>query len=546
MTGSRTVVVGFDALSFEYLDAFSLPNFDALRSDGVEAPLDSTFPPWTASAWPSMYTGADPSHHGVYDFFGFSGGYPDQAEIVDSTDVELPALWRYLSERDVPSVVLNMPVTHPVEEIDGAIVPGYLAPEEAPAHPEPIRDELDDAVGGYRIYADGEMADGSDRKLDSYLDLINRRKRASTYLLETYDWELAVIQVQKTDAVFHNFSSTDAFRQVYAAADDLLGAILSTVGDDVNVVVCSDHGIGPTTGYKVYVNEVLREHGLLQTRSDGTLPTLAEEKSELVGGAETDSSDDSPDSSLSARAVAAVETVLSRTGVSPGDIYAAASRVGADSLIASALPDDAIDGVGEQVDWRASRAYCRSGNELGVRINVAGRDPDGVVPPESYETVRDELIDLFRELRTPDGDPVFEFVNRREAVYDGPAAHQACDVVFMPTEMNHVVATSLLGRRFVPVDKYDHKQRGVFLGAGPDFDPDASVEDLSLPDVAPVTMSLLGAPIPERMTGSVPDGLVDSPTDSERYDLSASSATDSTAQRAGDDVEARLEDLGYL
>ena len=90
----RTLVIGFDALDFRYLDAFtdSLPNFSALRSRGVEAPLTSTFPPWTGSAWPSMYTGTDPSHHGVYDFFRFSDG-PENASLVSRKDVDTPAIW---------------------------------------------------------------------------------------------------------------------------------------------------------------------------------------------------------------------------------------------------------------------------------------------------------------------------------------------------------------------------------------------------------------------------------------------------------------------
>ncbi len=40
----------------------------SIRKEGVETELESTFPPWTGSAWPSIYTGVDPAHHGVYSF----------------------------------------------------------------------------------------------------------------------------------------------------------------------------------------------------------------------------------------------------------------------------------------------------------------------------------------------------------------------------------------------------------------------------------------------------------------------------------------------
>ena len=131
-------MLGFDALSWRYLDAFDLPNFESLIDRGVAAPLESTFPPWTGSAWPSMYTGVDPSHHGVYSFFDVAVGYPDEAGLISRNDVQAPALWNYLTAVDRSSAVLNVPVTHPAEPIDGALVPGYLAPEEA----DVLRDEL--------------------------------------------------------------------------------------------------------------------------------------------------------------------------------------------------------------------------------------------------------------------------------------------------------------------------------------------------------------------------------------------------------------------
>ena len=197
--------MGFDALTFDYLDEFDLPNFERLRHGGIEAPLRSTFPPWTASAWPSMYTGVEPSHHGVFDFFQYGATYPDAATIVSRNDVQAPAVWNYLSALDIPSIVLNMPVTYPADRIDGVLIPGYLAPEEAQGHPEGIRDDLADRLGGYRIYSRGELSDDENEKLDGYVELIEVRRRAAKHLLESYDWQLAAIQVQKTDAVVHNF-----------------------------------------------------------------------------------------------------------------------------------------------------------------------------------------------------------------------------------------------------------------------------------------------------------------------------------------------------
>ncbi|WP_135852535.1 alkaline phosphatase family protein [Halorussus salinus] len=561
----NTVVVGFDALDFRYLDEFesSLPNFERLRSEGVEAPLESTFPPWTGSAWPSMYTGTDPSHHGTYGFFDHTEGYPDEDELVTRNRVRQPALWNYLTALDEPAVVLNVPVTHPAEPVAGLLVPGYLAHEEDAGYPEGIRSELSAAIDGeYRIYADAETSDDHDRKRESYLDLIRMRGEAAEYLLTEYDWRIAVVQVQKTDTVFHNFDDRETFRRAYERADEVLGRVREVAGD-ANVVVCSDHGMGEVDGYTVYLNEILRDAGFVEATTDSSGPSLMTEKATLTGAADDGSGDPVGDGtgasagsgganglSVTGRAVSAATTALGAVGVTPGDAYSLATRLGVGDALTSALPYEAVSAASEGVDWANSTAYTRS-VELGVRVNLAGREPSGVVAPDEYEEVRDELIDLLSDLRTPDGDPVFEWVARREEVYDGPYTEDACDVLFMPTEMNHTLSTNLIGQRFVPTQAHDHKRDGVFLADGPAFADDSRPGALSLTDVAPVAMAAAGLDVPARMTGEVPDGLLaDSASRRDYGDVPFGSNRGDGDSDDGDpadgSVERRLEDLGYI
>ncbi|UPW00395.1 alkaline phosphatase family protein [Halorussus gelatinilyticus] len=564
----NTVVVGFDALDFRYLDEFesSLPEFERLRNEGVEAPLESTFPPWTGSAWPSMYTGTDPSHHGTYGFFHSTAGYPDEDELVTRNRVRQPALWNYLTALDEPAVVLNVPVTHPAEPVAGVLVPGYLAHEEDAGYPEGIRSELSEAIDGeYRIYADAETSDDHDRKRESYLDLIRMRGEAAEYVLAEYDWRVAVVQVQKTDTVFHNFDDRETFRRAYERADEVLGRVREAAGD-ANVVVCSDHGMGEVDGYTVYLNEILRDAGFVEATADSSGPSLMTEKATLTGaadgasggdGAAGASADGGP--SVTGQVVSAATTALGTVGVTPGDAYSLATRLGVGDLLTDVLPYEAVSAASEGVDWANSKAYTRS-VELGVRVNLAGREPSGVVTPEEYEGVRDDLIDLLSTLRTPDGDPVFEWVRRREEVYDGPYTEQACDVLFMPADMNHTLSTNLIGQRFVPTETHDHQRDGVFLADGPAFADDAGFEApdadpaldadgarpgaLSLTDVAPIAMAAAGLDVPARMTGEVPEDLLADSVSRRDY----GDVPFGTDRAAGDDgsVERRLEDLGYL
>jgi predicted AlkP superfamily phosphohydrolase/phosphomutase len=547
-SGERVLLLGFDALDFRYLDAFrdSTPNLARLRDRGVAAPLRSTLPPWTGSAWPSMYTGMDPSHHGVYSFYRYDG-YPEDGELVSRSDVDAPALWNYASSEELASVVLNVPVTHPAEPVEGVLVPGYTAPEDEPGYPRGIRDELGEAIGEpYRIYARTEFSDDGDEKLRGYLDLLDRRRRAAVELLSNRDWRLAVVQVQKTDAVFHNFDDSEAHRRVYAAADDLVGSVLDAVGDDVNVLVCSDHGMGRADGYRIFLNEVLRSHGYVEATDGPERPLFSATKPELVGadGDGTKKSDGAGSPSVGERLLARAAGALADVGVTPDRAYAAAERLGLESVLLDAAPASVRESAARTVDWRSSAAYCREGTRLGVRVNLQGREPDGVVPPDEYESVRADLVALLSGLETPDGEPAFETVARREAVYDGPHADRAPDVIAVPAGMKHGISTRLYGTAFVPLDRYDHQRDGVFVAAGPAVRDGFDADRLSLTDVAPVAMALLGLPVPARTTGSVPDGLLDRRVREREY----RGVADGVENRDTDDgrVTERLEDLGYL
>jgi len=538
-TGSKTLVIGFDALDFRYLDQFAdvLPNFERFRERGGEADLASTFPPWTGSAWPSMYTGTDPSYHGVFDFFDING-YPDDASLVSRHDVQQPAVWEYLTAESVRSVVLNVPVTHPAGEIDGVLLPGYLAPEDAQGYPETVRAEVSEAIGEpYRIYARNE-AGGGEKSVDDYADLIDMRKRAAVHLLDANEWEFSFIQVQKTDSVFHTFDDEAAFERIYRAADELLGAVLDTVDDDVNVIICSDHGMGENTGYSIYPNELLRDHGYLETGTGGTGPQLKHIKTELK-----DSGTDDP-----GVASAAIASVIERFGsrLPVGTLAAITDRLGLTDRIRGMVSPSTIASTSDGIDWGASTAYCQSSPRLGIRLNVEGREPAGVVPEDRYDHVRDAIIALLREIETPDGRDAFGDVSPREAVYDGPYTEDADDILVTPNGMNNNIGTELFGRQFAPIDTHNHKQTGAFLAAGPAIETGAIPERLSLTDVVPISMAALGQPVPERMTGTVPDGLINGPVETARYDDVVEAEPADREQRRDDAMEDRLKHLGYL
>jgi predicted AlkP superfamily phosphohydrolase/phosphomutase len=406
-TNLRTLLVGIDGGSWSVLDplidAGVVPTLGSLFDEGVSGDLASQIPPWTPSAWPSLYTGVNPGKHGVFDFLRFDGYDWD---LVDRTDVHEHALWELLDQRGLTSVVVNVPVTGPPRPFDGALVPGYVSPEEPACHPKGLLDDLWDQFGEYRVYAPAD-ADG-DEAIDWYEQLTRMRGAAFRHLAREHDPHFGFVQFQQTDTVFHERpEDAAAVRTVFSAVDDELSRILDDCDPDT-VIVASDHGIGPYDGREFRANSFLRDESYLTTTTgDGGMPSW--------GGLARDD-DDAP--GLARRVVRAASTV----GLTSQRLGRLLSLLGLDDIVLDHVSTETVRAATERVDFPASAAYVRSRTELGVRINKAGRDPEGVVSPSEYPSVRADLIEALKSVRTPDGVPAFEAVVSSEDVFHGPYA----------------------------------------------------------------------------------------------------------------------------
>jgi predicted AlkP superfamily phosphohydrolase/phosphomutase len=531
----RTLLLGLDGVSMPVLDSVAddgvVPTIESLFDRSATGPLTSQLPPWTPSAWPSLYTGVNPGKHGVYGFLTFDGYDHD---VVDATDVHAHALWELLDHRGYSSVVVNVPVTAPARAIDGAVIPGYISPEDPPGHPEGVLADVRDATGEYSVY--GPMDTPGKAALPAIAAHARSRGDAFAYLVDRFDPDFGFLEFQQTDTVFHRRpTDRDAVDCVFGAVDDAVETALEAADPDT-VVVVSDHGIGEYDGYEVRLNEVLREWGHVAATAEGEgMPSWDAIARQRLQQGERGGT---PDPGLAERGVA----LLARLGLTSQRIERVLEPIGLAEPVAELAPTDAVRAGTEQVDFPGSEAYMRDRIELGVRLNVAGREPEGVVPSEEYDAVRDRLVDRLRGLTDPDGRPVFDRVAPREAVFEGPYTENAPDIVVVPRAFQNFLNGSLLGDHFgTPREPWNHKRDGVVAVSGPGVDPAASLADAHLFDVAPTVLSTLGVARPARMDGTALP--VVSPTPTETYP--PYEEMDGNAG-AGEDVAERLAHLGYI
>ena len=534
-SGPSVLVVGLDAACERVLDPLvergAIPTLADILDRGASGPLDSQIPPWTPSAWPSLYTGVNPGKHGVYGFLSFDGY---DWRVVDYTDVHAHSLWELLDFHDRRSVVVNVPVTCPPRPIDGAVVPGYTAPEDPDCHPAGVLDDVREAVGEYRVYPPD--TDGREAYVATARSLVESRGEAFRYLSDRFDPDFGFVQFQMTDTVFHDRpDDEDAIAAIYAAVDEQVAAILDGADPDL-VALVSDHGMGPMGGQEFRVNDFLREEGHLTATKGGDVPSWSRAaRTRLRNG----SGGDEPGRTLGERAFSG----LARVGLTSQRIERVLSALGLRDVALRVAPTGLVQAAAEGPDFAASQAFARDRVACGVRLNVAGREPDGTVSPDEYERVRGQLVDALEAVETPAGRPVFESVVPRETVYHGPHVDAAPDIVTVPREFDEMLSTSLRGEQFGPVpESFNHKFEGIVALAGPAVDTDAGVAGATLFDIAPTVLSALGVPRSDRFDG---DPLpVVSPSADGSYPAYA--AGDGDGSGAGEGVEQRLADLGYL
>lgn len=526
---SEVILIGLDGLAWkeinEWVESGYLPRLNSVKREGGGYGLQSTHPPWTPCAWPSLLSGRGPGHHGVFDFFTVNNY---NKKILNRQSVDSAYVFDLVESQNLTSISINYPVTHPASKVDNsAIVPGYLAPEDVEFYPQKIREEYEAEYGEYIIYP--QYGTDSDA-VSEYVDVARHRRDMARFLNERHDWDLMAVQFQVTDSIFHDLDDRDKIQQVLEKVDGFVGDIID-LGDDPTVFIASDHGMGDYE-WTFYVNSWLAENGYCET-TGGNAEYFRQQKDALKG------KDD--ETSPVAQGVKATANTLSKVGLSPRRIHHTLDSVGLSDYVERLLPEDALVVAQNQVvDYPNSKAYQLLFNSLGIHLNVEGRESQGVIPEENYEEVRSELVNELKKIRDPDGNLVFDDVRPREEVYDGKHLDDAPDIALFPRDYQYDVSGSILDM-FRRNPHKNHKPEGILLSNRSLGD----IDQAEIYDIAPTIAAELGIPVDTKTDGTV---LTDTEEQVEREDWAelAGDYAGSNVERDTSSVEDRLADLGYM
>jgi len=544
---NRVCVIGLDGATFDVIHpmiaAGQLPHLKRLMAEGVAHELTSVIPPITTTAWTSFMTGKNPGKHGICHFRARPSDI-DCLEFTSGAYIGCTTIWETLKDAGVRTIAINVPMTYPLFPVEGIMISGMMTPGENAefAYPPGIIQEINREVGEYhldpKVVALGAAA--MEEWVKGFFKVEEERAKAIVYLLRNKPWDLAVAIIDITDRVGHlcwryyrqdgKTTNSPLLREgvekCYQLADRIVGEILEVLPEDTTVIVMSDHGFGSCEKI-FFTNEWLRRQGYLKPRR----PTLF----------------NFPRLYCCEVRRTTLENVLIRLGAN--GLRRFLPRSWLERVLA--LPFVRRRQSSYSIDWSETKAY---GAGLGIYINLRGRQPEGIVPPDQYEQLRDEILQKLRELEDPKtGEKIVTASFKKEEIYSGAFLDEAPDILFGLKDLAYVQVDQLMfGRLFRPSKGGTHRMNGILVMSGKHVNCAATPDQVSILDIAPTLYYLLGLPVPDDMDGRVllemldPAYVRENPVEVRHIDKEDVRKRGELSADEAAELERRLRLLGYI
>ncbi|MBV9279683.1 MAG: alkaline phosphatase family protein [Chloroflexi bacterium] len=494
----RVYVVGFDGATWRFIKPLvekgQMPSFERLMKEGAHGELTSTIPFQSAAAWVTCMTGQNSGKHGVYMFQDYdAASYSYVGRTANSRYFSGQTIFDVVGEMGGRVTAVRVPMTYPAWPVKGVMVSGFPTPGDTPESFYPV--ELRQEVGtigqaeppDFRLLSTEEQIRTLEAQMDRMSELISR--------LMDREHDLFMVVHRIPDPVHHFFIKFvdprtpaydpeearrwgDAVDRFYRRMDDALGETLARLGEEDTIFVISDHGGAITPPRQLNLNVWLAQRGLLTPKEQAT--------------------------SVPERIYALNQKLL------PARVRA---------LLRRRAPKGVQGGLRQmwkglqQIDFSRTRAYhfpMKCPPLAGIVINLQGRQPQGIVPPEEYEALRGQIMRDVAELRDPRTDePIVARVFTREELYQGPYVERAPDIIVWCHDMykeGPLAQGPIVGQ--VPFDELvqvpgSHDEKGILLAKGPGVRPGLALEGARLIDVPPTVLHAMGLAVPSDMDGRV-------------------------------------------
>ncbi len=272
----KVFVIGIDSASLwiirELSAKYKMKGFNEFIRNGTLMDLESTIPPLTPVAWPSIYSGAGPEKHGVTNFFKLNRDY--SKELIGYNAEKNRPFWDTLSEKGIRSLVITPAMVTEASKKDNVdMITGF------PLKPKFSSPKLLETAksAGFEGEPEIEAAirDGAislEEASSEYASSIHSRAELAKALDIRGEYDLIFVCFTETDRMQHYSLGSNGWQKhvapLYEEISSFIEWILSRYGKESQLLLVSDHGAQPIRK-KFLVNEWLIKNNYAAMLSSG-------------------------------------------------------------------------------------------------------------------------------------------------------------------------------------------------------------------------------------------------------------------------------------
>ena len=405
--GSSVLAIGIDSaestLVRQMIEQDEMPALRSLLNGGRWLEVRSPSTIGSGAVWPTFLTGEDPISHGIYSEWKW---LPETMGLRRYEGHHLTPFWKALAAQGVSVGVFDVPFAAPVGVTDGFEVCEWWAHDSTAAGlqaaPEPIRSLLTEApphpLSVNRFFNSTPESKSNLQELAAACSEGARLRGmlAQRLISETRPQMSLVVfpelhhaghQLWHTVAPEHSIyngleANGGAFlRDVYSTVDQQIGEIINSATSATTVVVFALHGMRPSLGFPAFLGPLLCERGFSSLQSWRS-------------------------QTWSKRALSLFAATKRHAPAPVKKLYYSVAPVTATYKLArpTMLP---------AYDWQKTRAFSLPTDQYGwIRINLIGRESQGIVANDDYDTLCTQLEQMLLSLTSEDGELLVQDVGR--------------------------------------------------------------------------------------------------------------------------------------
>ena len=455
----RVLVLGLDSaepsLVFDQFAA-QMPTLARLRNKGVWGKLESVIPPITVPAWACGMSSKDPGQLGIYGFRNRADHSYENMTIANGRSVEEKQVWDYLGDVGKQSILVGVPPSYPPKPVNGIRVGCFLTPNTQSKYtfPEQVRDEIAQIAPNYMVDVPNFRTEDKQWLLGKIYEMTEERFKVIRHFMKEKPWDYFMAVEIGVDRLHHGFWK---YHDVGHPKHEPGNSLLHSIHD-----------------YYEWLDKQI-----------GSVLELVDDETRVI--------------------------IMSDHGAKRMDGGIALNEwlVNEGYLVLADKPNGIVPIEKCRVDWARTRAWGSGGYYGRVFLNVKGREPNGVVEPDRYEDLRDELVEKL--MRIPDnlGRPISTHAYKPLGIYrDAKNVPPDLIVIFGDLSWRAVGSLGLNTLHTFDNDSgpddANHAQHGIFIYYDPKRDLGGrELTDMRLTDIGPTVLHEMGQKIPADMIGKV-------------------------------------------